>query len=113
MRLLIYKVLTQLIIILGELRSRNKLSIQRIVRRDRTFFNEISEIRAPSWGVFNECCDCGLAHRLWLDGEGLYQRPERPEGYDYGWRRYAQPSTGFLPENVEMKPEREGYVRAR
>lgn len=98
MRLFIYKVLTQLIILLGELRSRNNLNIQRIIRNDRTFFNEISTIRTPSWGVINECCDCGLAHRLWIDEKGLYQRPERPEGYDYNWRRFATPSTGFLPE---------------
>lgn len=101
MRLLIYKALTQLIIILGI--ARQKLSCRRVVRSDRTFFNETSEIRVPSWGVFSECCDCGLTHRLWLDERGLYQRPERPEGYDYSWRRYAQPSTGFLPENVELR----------
>jgi len=104
MKLLIYKALTQLIIILGI--ARQRLGLRRVVRSNRTFFNEVSEIRVPSWGVFNECCDCGLTHRLWLDERGLYQRPERPEGYDYGWRRYAQPSTGFLSENVEMKPER-------
>lgn len=99
-KLMVYKLLTQLIIILGLLRG--KVSHRRIIRTDRTFFNELSMLEAPSWGIINECCDCGAGHRIWLRAQGLYQQPERPEGYDYSWRRFGSPASGFLPVDMEV-----------
>jgi len=88
MRLFLYKLLTQGIIILGALRS--KLEIKSVIRRDRTFKN-------PSDQFFSiECCDCGLIH-FRQKKKGLEQ-PIRPEGYDYSWRKYAPMSSTFKPE---------------
>ena len=107
MKLLWYKVLTQIIILVAKLRSRLEekgMPVQ--VRMDRTFdFYTIER-----WN----CCDCGLAHyykafdpgedcdhdltdtdrqRLTLGAKRMgHMWPIRPVGYDYSWRFQAETS---------------------
>ncbi len=88
MKLFIYKVLTQGIIIFGRLRE--KLGLKKVIRRDRTFKN-------PSDMFFSiDCCDCGLIHFRVVDMG--FEQPIRPEGYNYSWRRFAPPSSEFRHE---------------
>ena len=94
MRLFLYKLLTQAIIILGRLRS--KLHIDMTVRVDRTF-------RDPPHMFSIECCDCDLTHRVSYREGVRYQQPIRPTGYDYGWRRLSEPS----PDSEEIKHQDE------
>lgn len=90
MRLFLYNVLTQAIIILGRLRS--KLDLDMFIRRDRTF-------KDPPHLFSNVCCDCELTHRFLYRKDGRFQQPIRPRGYDYGWRRLAGPSSEFRHED--------------
>lgn len=90
MKLFLYKLLTQVIIILGRLRS--KLNLDMIVRVDRTF-------RDPPHLFSNVCCDCELTHRFSYREGVRYQQPIRPGGYDYGWRRLAGSSSEFKHED--------------
>jgi len=88
-RLLLYKILTQVIIILGCLRS--KLDLDLVVRVDRTF-------KDPPHLFSTVCCDCELTHR-YTYREGLrLQQPIRPGGYDYSWRIFAGESALFKQE---------------
>lgn len=80
MILFIYKLLTQTIIILGELRE--KLGLEMIVRQDRTF-------KDPPHMFSMVCCDCSLTHRLYRKEGVQYMQPIRPEEYDYSWRRFT------------------------
>ncbi len=90
MRLFLYKLLTQAIIILGILRS--KLDLDLTVRVDRTF-------KDPPHLFSNVCCDCELTHRFSYREGVRYQQPIRPRGYDYGWRLLAGPSSAFKHED--------------
>ena len=90
MRLLLYKILTQAIIILGRLRS--QLDLDLIVRVDRSF-------KDPPHLFSTVCCDCELTHRFTYR-EGLrLQQPIRPGGYDYSWRIFAGKSSLFKHED--------------
>jgi len=94
MRLFLYKLLTQAIIILGRLRS--SLDLDLTVRVDRTFQD------LPS--LFSiVCCDCELTHRVSHREDVRYQQPIRPEGYDYSWRRLADSS--FDLEEIKHEDE--------
>ncbi len=89
MRLFIYKMLTQTIIILG--RIREKLGLKESILRSRTFKN-------PSDMFFSiSCCDCGLTH-MRLAKKGLEQ-PIRPKEYDYSWRKFCEAPSVFKPES--------------
>jgi len=90
LRLLLYKLLTQAIIILGRLRS--KLDLDLIVRVDRTF-------KDPPHLFSNVCCDCELTHRFTYSEGVRYQQPIRPKGYDYSWRKFAGKSSLFKSED--------------
>jgi hypothetical protein len=103
LRLFLYKLLTQAIIILG--RAREKLGLQMVIRKDRTFVDKKALLEYPSYGIINVCCDCGLAHRMWLRDGDLHQQPERPREYDYSWRRYASPSSPYSSEYDGFKWE--------
>jgi len=63
-KLFLYKLLTQVIIILG--RARDKLNLPMVIRKDRTFIDKKALLDYPSYGIINVCCDCGLAHRMWI-----------------------------------------------
>jgi len=90
LRLLLYKILTQAIIILGSLRS--KLDLDLIVRVDRTF-------KDPPHLFSTVCCDCELTHR-YTYREGLrLQQPIRPGDYDYSWRKFAGEPALFKHED--------------
>ena len=90
MRLVLYKILTQAIIILGSLRS--KLDLDLIVRVDRSF-------KDPPHLFSTVCCDCELTHRFTYR-EGLrLQQPIRPGGYDYSWRKFAGEPALFKQED--------------
>ena len=108
MRVLVYKLLTQAIIILGHLRKR-------LIAREWQ--------ERPAGRVFDvfhldamECCDCGLVHeaeyfeeRDSCNHQPLYEGlqivghmwPRRPKGYDYSWRKGAAKSDLALPEEPE------------
>lgn len=88
MRLFLYELLTQGIIILGSLRK--KLDLQLTIRRGRTFKNP------PDMFYSIECCDCGLTHFRIAD-RGLEQ-PVRPRLYGYSWRHFAVKSSEFRKE---------------
>ena len=89
MKVFIYKLLTQSIIILGRLRE--KLGLQESVLRSRTFKNP------PDMFYSISCCDCGLIH-MRLAENGLEQ-PIRPRGYDYSWRRFCEEPDVFKSES--------------
>ena len=89
MKLTLYKVLTQLIIILGRLRGR--LDLDMVIRRDRTFED-------PPHLFSVVCCDCGLSHFYPKEKGIRLSQPVRPKGYDYSWRRWAGESSEFREE---------------
>jgi len=89
-RLFLYKVLTQSIIILGELRDMLNLDV--IVRKDRTF-------KDPPHLFSNICCDCGLTHWFVYEEGNRFQQPHRPRNYDYSWRKFAGESALFKHED--------------
>jgi len=92
MKLHLYKLLTQAIIILGKLRQ--TLNMKPVIRNDRVFVDP-QELR------FFTCCDCGLAHTIEPhDDKFNLVRPVRVEGYDYLWRRF---SDGGIPFNSEKE----------
>ena len=95
MRLFFYRLLTQFIIVLGELRDSFGLDVE--VRRDRTF-------RDPPHLFSTVCCDCGLTHRLFRREDTRYQQPVRPIGYDYSMRMLGG-SSGFEDEGVKREEE--------
>lgn len=94
LRLLVYDVLTQLIIWLGEARSRvipyDSYALWQM-RKDRVYYCSTYE----SW----ECCDCGLTHYTRpLPGEkskdpAYLSIPRRPIGYSYNLRLGAGQSS--------------------
>lgn len=82
-----YKLLTLLIMLLGDLRDAMTTGWMALVKdspliKDSIPFDALSEKR----GVAIICCDCGLEHRLFKDGQELKAWPLRPKGYDYSLR---------------------------
>lgn len=99
MKLFLYKLFTQCIIILGELRV--KLNIDMEVRRDRTFPD-------PPHLFSNICCDCGLTHWVIRRDGKRFQQPHRPKDYDYTWRHGAGESSFFdVEEKVIVQTDNE------
>lgn len=89
MKLHLYKLLTQGIIILGRLRK--SLHMKEVVRNDRVFVDP-QELR------FFICCDCGLAHTIDPHEDFNLVRPVRVEGYDYLWRKFSEGGKPFSSE---------------
>ena len=89
MRLLSYKLLTLLIILLGRLRFRvagGRYAAWEL-RKDRDEENLMPGMWfSKARGILLECCDCGLSHRLFESDRGSHAWPERPKDYDYKWR---------------------------
>ncbi len=87
MRLLMYKLITLLIILLAKLRCRVANSVGWELRSDRDEQNLMPQMWfSKARGILLECCDCGLSHRLFESEKGSHAWPERPKGYDYKWR---------------------------
>lgn len=87
MRLIMYKGLTLLIILLAKLRCRVAKSIGWELRKDRDEQNLMPQMWfSKARGILLECCDCSLSHRLFESDKGSHAWPERPKGYDYKWR---------------------------
>lgn len=88
MRLLVYKFLTLVIIILNIIRKRLCwYSLKWGLRKERDEQNLIPGYWvSKDNGILLECCDCGLSHRLFEDERGTHCIPERPLDYDYKWR---------------------------
>jgi len=94
-KLFLYKVFTQGIIILGKLRQ--KLNMKEVIRNDRVFVDP-QELR------FFTCCDCGLSHTIDpYNDEFNLVRPVRVEGYDYLWRKFSDGGTPFNSEQDAIK----------
>jgi len=95
LRLFIYKLLTQGIIILGRLRG--KIGLKEVIRNDRVFIDP-HELR------FFICCDCGLSHTIdpYNDKVNLV-RPVRVDGYDYGMRLFASGAVPFKSEKEALE----------
>ena len=84
--MMLYKILTFLIMILSKWRYRI-VPKWRLVKnspliKDKIPFRDVAERN----GVYVECCDCGLRHRFFKDGEELKAQPLRPTDYNYSWR---------------------------
>lgn len=106
MKFFAYKLLTQAIIILGNIResllaewtSRNWNEDWEL-RKDRTFYMS----NAASF----DCCDCGLTHTTTpLDGKLIIDPahrfiPIRPKNYDYSFRWSALSPKDFVDESKE------------
>jgi len=87
MRLLMYKLITLLIILLAKLRCRVANSVGWELRSDRDEQNLMLQMWfSKARGILLECCDCGLSRRLFESDKGSHAWPERPKGYDYKWR---------------------------
>lgn len=83
-----YKALTLLIIIVGKLRHRFRGEWMGIVKNSPLSSPMPAHYLREGYrpGIYIECCDCGLAHRFFIEGEELHAWPVRPRGYDYSWR---------------------------
>lgn len=86
MWVLIYELLTQAIIILGELRTQAIKNKGHVILKGRTF---CAPLKDGDWGFIEECCDCGLMHRVFLKGNNQYGQPLRPKDYEYKLRKLA------------------------
>lgn len=85
-RLIIYEILTQHIIIIARIRAFLRKPLGSEVRKDRTFSSP--DVQAPGYQL--ECCDCGALHKVWLEGDTEFMQPIRPKGYCYRLRFGAQ-----------------------
>ncbi len=95
MKLHLYKLLTQIIIILGRLRE--KLDLQQVIRNDRVFID-------PQALRYFICCDCGLAHTIDPHNDEInLVRPVRVEDYDYSWRRFSDGGAPFASEQEALE----------
>ena len=88
-KLLFYKILTQLIILIGRLRD--YLQIKLYFRTDRVCGTElIKEKGQPQMNgipyAHISCCDCGLEHFFWIEENICFGMPIRPEEYNYRLR---------------------------
>lgn len=97
MKMLLYKSLTQCIVILGELRKKVEHRMPMVILKGRTF------VFGPS-GVI-ECCDCCLTHLNWVPKNGNAQlaQPMRPKDYDYRGRFGAEKPSPFKHEGEIVK----------
>lgn len=95
MKLHLYKLLTQGIIILGRLRE--KLNMKTVIRNDRVFVD-------PQILRYFICCDCGLTHTIdpYNDKVNLV-RPVRVKGYDYLWRKFSDGGVPFKTEKEALE----------
>jgi len=93
-KLYLYKILTQGIIILGRLRE--KLNMKTVIRNDRVFVDP-QELR------FFICCDCGLSHVIDPHDKFNLVRPVRAEGYDYTWRKFSDNESPFKSEQEAIE----------
>lgn len=88
MKLVFYKLLTQLIILLAFIREKISDSSLRQIRIDRTFYCSNDH----RW----TCCDCGLEHAVKpIAGEPIKEKafrfiPIRIKNYDYKMRWLAE-----------------------
>jgi len=82
--------LTESIILLGIIRDRIEKRLTMVTRKDRTFRNHLHELY--HYGIFFICCDCGLAHQMFIRGDYVYMRAERPLEYNYQTRYFARQS---------------------
>ncbi len=90
MRVFLYELVTQGIIILGRLRGKLKIPI--VIRNDRVFVD-------PQALRYFICCDCGLTHTIDPYNEKVnLVRPVRVEGYDYRMRHFADGANPFKSE---------------
>jgi len=85
-RLVLYAILTQIIIVLARIRER--VGKDWVIRKDRTF-----RFRAVKPGIAHTCCDCLLVHQLWVEGPDVVERPIRPSGYQYRLRKLSKPAS--------------------
>lgn len=84
---LLYCLLTAMIIALAKVRAKIAGAIGMELRKDRDEINLMPKIWfSKGYGILLECCDCGLAHRLFESKRGSHAWPERPKGYKYRWR---------------------------
>lgn len=106
MKFLAYKLLTQAIIILGNIResllaewASRTWNEDWEVRQDRTFYASNKESFM--------CCDCGLTHiTLPFTGRPVVDPahkfiPVRPKNYDYSFRKFAGTPSDFVDESKE------------
>ena len=94
MKVFLYKVITQGIIILGKLRE--ELKNPSVIRNDRVFVD-------PQALRYFICCDCGLTHTIDPHNEQVnLVRPVRAEGYDYKMRKYADGGSPFKSEKEAL-----------
>ena len=98
MKLLIYNIITQIIIILGKVRQMVERKLQMQVIKQRTFVFDASCLIG--------CCDCGLEHLCWSSPDGLAQlsQPLRPKNYDYRFRKLADTPSGFISQDKLYEP---------
>lgn len=87
LKMFIYKVFTQVIVIFGRLRQAVEKKLPMVILKHRTFVCD------PSASI--ECCDCGLTHLSWVPKNGIAQlaQPMRPRDYDYRFRKFAGKSS--------------------
>ena len=83
-----YKLLTFLIMILGKWRQKVARGGYMGLRKNSPLIKDTIPFQdiAKGRGVLVECCDCGLEHRFFKDGEEFKAQPLRPIDYDYSWR---------------------------
>jgi len=86
--LFLHWLLTEMIIVLGHIRDHVERKLTITLRKDRTFRNYLHEFY--HFGILFDCCDCGLAHQMFIRGDYLYMRAERPKGYNYRFRFFAR-----------------------
>lgn len=88
LRLKIYEILTLTIMILSWLRE--KACFPNLILKHRTFLTPRKYIEG--FGSLEECCDCGLTHKMFLREEGIFLQPLRPKDYSYKIRMLRKSS---------------------
>ena len=103
MRLIIYRVLTLCIIVIGRIRAR--IAPREVLRFDRTLpwgdpqKGTLNVLRAnidcpERVGLYLQCCDCGLRHFMVAGHSGT---PVRPAEYDYRLRAGQVSNLPLIP----------------
>jgi hypothetical protein len=105
LKLLIYEVLTQVIIILGHLRE--ILKISNYLRVDRHICSRflMPDGRGQDKSTRIICCDCRLTHEVYLSElyENLeFANPIRPKKYNYTLR-YFEDKTSIINDYKEFE----------
>lgn len=90
MKLLLYEILTQVIVIVGRIREIFEpvmyLRGDRICGMDKKTYPE-NVIEAKGVKVFSvRCCDCGAWHYFWVESDIFFGMAIRPEKYQYRLR---------------------------